>query len=133
MKFPRVLTVGALTAAIAAGTISTAAASATAYESKYQYLTSSPTASDATSCVSRSTYLAKGTYTWELRLEGAPKSRSIALAAGTYYWETCMIPKAGYYYMESYLKLSGYQAATLATDIGTDSSGKALWGSSLSS
>lgn len=95
-------------------------------------LSGSPTSSMQPSCTGRGIYLASGTYRWVALPPHNPTytgtydwgdygnheatyyaERKIYLAAGTYYWSYCLIPRPGYYQLESMLSTPGRQAAVL--------------------
>ncbi|MDQ2845852.1 MAG: hypothetical protein M3Y77_05780 [Actinomycetota bacterium] len=107
-----------------------AEASATAYNTRTEYLTSNPNPSLPASCQTRSIYLAAGTYFWAQVL--APAQRNIALKAGTYSWEICLFPDSGYYAEGSYLTPpSGATATLYYSPIYVSQSGTYTWGDEL--
>jgi hypothetical protein len=97
------------------GTASPASAAADAYNTRYQYLTGSPTPGGGQSCTERDIYLAEGDYAWvwTTRKDGVPftaenTARTIYLAAGNYQWTDCVTQWTnGDYIQSSYLLLDG--------------------------
>ncbi|GGY82104.1 hypothetical protein GCM10010363_73570 [Streptomyces omiyaensis] len=92
-----------------------------------------PHPSMATSCTSRSIYLAAGDYSWKtynsLSLYD-PASRNIYLAAGTYTWQDCLVPQNLDYRHTSTLSYWG-GSASIATDDYLAATNQATWGSVL--
>lgn len=127
----RTLAIGVIVVAATLATINSAAATATAFNQKTQFLTETPTSNMPRSCVDRSIYLAAGNYDW-VQTAGTGRRDPLTLNAGTYYWQDCLIPHDGYYEQQSYLKAS-WDPATLDSSFNLVGlgSGNYNWGSDL--
>lgn len=116
-----------------------AVATATAYNLRTVFLTSPPFGDLPPACVSRSIYLAAGSYAWELYFDhtnptNSDTNRSIYLGAGTYKWTDCIVgDDDGFYRQKSDLTPPSAATAELSTSLDfASTSGDVTVGSILS-
>ena len=81
-----------------------------AFNTKTQFLTDEPVASDPNSCVRRDIGLAAGNYLWHYKMGGEDITLSsgglIIAHAGTYSWQTCLFTEDGFYQITASLTSS---------------------------